>query len=888
MIVRPVLCRPFVGRREELAYLHERRLEAGTSRGGFVFVAGNAGLGKSRILREFCTSLLNSRWRVARGACTQVAGRPYGPVLDALAKLDAGEAELAPAASRKEQIDALVARFAALAERKALLLVIEAVHWADVATLDFLVDISARLYNMRMLVVASYRPDELHAGSPLAEAVAKIAREGRTGTVALAPLAGFELRTFIDEALTGMTLPDTTRNAVARAGEGNPFFTEELLKSAVEHDDPGNGGNVRALPQTVRTTLLERFNAFDPDQRRVVAHAAVIGRNFHLDLLTSTVGLDAQHVLPVLRHARDVQIVEELAPRLFRFRHGLTRDAIYGDFLASELPPLHRTGALALESAAESDRSIEQLAYHSWAAGDAERSVRYNTLAGDAASRVHAHEDAIAFYERALEADAIEPLVRASLLEKIAERRIALTWSEDAQATYAAAADVYRGAGAFEREAGCRVHAAILAYTTALPAPTAPLEAMLERLDETEYLARSRVHLGLAWLAATFGFPTEAASHLAHVDARAREEAPDIGLRTHNVAAWVEMTIGDVAAFQPHFANWVDAARERGSPRALASAHVNGPMCFSFFGMHDEALENIAHAERIARETHNPYLQENCHAFAALCHLARGDLRRVRASIAHVPEATENHVNFTFAAGWGTIAAVHLDDRELIEKWFEGAEALGTRKIEIECGAGFAELLVRGGQHDEAAALLHRVLPECEMIRGNILTLLAVGKYGKGDDRRRARAYLARAAEGPVELPERPALRLFDAMECRRENRTAEAVVLARDAAEGFRRLRMPLLEATAREAAGEIDVALALYRRCGASHDVKRLGDAPPADARSADIPESLGELLSPREGEIAGLAGRGHTNLEIASKLSISQRTVEKHLASTFEKLG
>ena len=870
-----------------MSYLHERRLDAGASRGGFVFVAANAGLGKSRLIREFCTSRASSRWRIGRGACTEFPGRPYGPLLDVLAKFDADGAALAPAASRKEQIDALAARFAALATRKALLVVVEDVHWADVATLDMLVDLSARLYNMRMLVIASYRPGALHPGSPLADAVAKIARDPSTGVIELAPLAGFELRTFIDEALGGTTLPDAMRRAVARAGEGNPFFTEELLKSAVERNDGEDGTRIGALPLTIRTTLLERFHAFEPDARRVIANASVIGRTFHLDLLASTVGRDAHDLLPALRHARDVQIVEELAPKLFRFRHGLTRDAIYGDYLASELQPLHRTVAVALESAADRDRSIEQLAYHWWASGDAERSSHYNAVAGDAASRVHAHEDAIAFYERALEAGAIDPLVRGSLLEKMAERRIALTWSEDARATYAAAADVYRDAEAYEREAGCRVHAAILAYTIALPEPTASLKAMLERLDATEYLARSRVHLGLAWLAATFGFPTEAAAHLGCVDARAREAVADIGLRTHNVAAWVAMTIGELAEFRRHHAAWVAAARASGSTRLLTTAHLNGAMCFSFFGMHEEAFENIDTALRIARETRNPYLEENGHAIAALCYLMRGRLRDVRASIAHVPASTENHINFTFATAWGTIAAAHLDDRGMIEKWFDGLEAPGMRKLEIECGAGLAELLVRRGRHDEAAALLHRVLPECEMMRGNVPTLLAVGRYGNPEDRRRARVYLERASDGDVELPERPALQLFDAIDHLRDSRVAEATTLAREAAEGFRRLEMPLFEAAAREVSGEIDVARALYRDCGASHDVRRLTHGS-GEARSSALDDSLAEILSRREGEVAALAVRGESNLEIARALSISHKTVEKHLASAFQKLG
>ncbi len=88
VIVRPILCRPFVGRRDELAYLRERRLEAGASRGSSIFIAGDAGLGKSRLIAELCRSLAYSRWRITHGPCREFGGRPYGPILDALAAID--------------------------------------------------------------------------------------------------------------------------------------------------------------------------------------------------------------------------------------------------------------------------------------------------------------------------------------------------------------------------------------------------------------------------------------------------------------------------------------------------------------------------------------------------------------------------------------------------------------------------------------------------------------------------------------------------------------------------------------------------------------------------------------------------------------------------------
>ncbi len=194
------------------------------------------------------------------------------------------------------------------------------------------------------------REEALHAGHPAADAIARIARGARAGRIDLAPLAGTELTTFIDEALDGLALPQDVRRAVAIAGEGNPYFTEELLKSAVEQASASGAGRARALPQTVRATLLERLAPFDESERRVIAQAAVIGRTFDVGLLAATLDAEPEALLPALRHARDLQLVEERSPSVFRFRHGLTRDAIYADFLGAEARPRHNAIAQALEA----------------------------------------------------------------------------------------------------------------------------------------------------------------------------------------------------------------------------------------------------------------------------------------------------------------------------------------------------------------------------------------------------------------------------------------------------------------------------------------------------------------------------------------------------------
>jgi DNA-binding NarL/FixJ family response regulator len=858
-------------------------LEAGASKGGLVLIGGDAGVGKSRLMAEFCDSLVTSRWKIGHGACLEFASRPYGPILEVIERADAAPFKLAGASTKREQFDAIVDRFTAIASRRALAIVIEDLHWADAASLDFLAYLATKLQRMRVLVLASVRSDEVHANAFAAPALSRIDRNACAGRIELAPLRGLELRTFIDEALAGIALPDETRRAVALAGEGNPFFTEELLKSAVERQMTPGRRNNSDLARSVRATLLERLRPFDDRERRIVTQAAVIGRTFGLQLLAATLEQEPHQVLPALRRARDVQLIEELAPTVFRFRHGLTRDAIYSDYLGAELQPRHRAIALALESAVGEECSVEALAYHWWVAADEEKAARYNELAGDAAAGVHAHEDAIAFYNRALQAGSLERSARGTIAQKIAERRIMLTSMEEAQATYVVAADHFAAAGAHEREATCRAQAAIAAYIIGQPNATAPLEAMLSRLDPEHYLAISRVHLGLAWLAATFWFPTRAAEHLALVDVRALSSASDIRLRFHNVAAWIAMTTGDLGCFRRELAAWIEAATSSGHHQTIASAHVNGAMCLSFFGLHEEALENIERALKVAREAHNSLGEEDAHAIAAMCYLLKGDLARARAEVELVPPTTENRVNVTFATAWGTIIGTHLGDDRLIEKWFDGFEERIVSAPEVECAAGFAEIMARRGRHRDAAMLMQRALPTCELIRGNVLTLIAAARHGTPADRSRARAYLVRAAEGPRELPERPALALFDAIACSRDGDSEGATVAARAAAEGFRRLRFPLLEAAARELAGEAEAALTLFRRCGATYDVRRLEGK--ADAAGSALQRVT--VLSAREREIAALAASGCSNAEIAELLSITRKTVEKHLGSVYQKL-
>jgi predicted ATPase len=157
------------------------------------------------------------------------------------------------------------------------------------------------------------------------------------------------------------------------------------------------------ISDVLSSALLRRMREFNCAERAVLMRASVIGRRFRLTVLTATTGFREDRVRAVLEKACALQVVvQENEPGdWYAFRHALMRDVAYGEFVASCIRPVHRRIARALEESIES--SLDDLAYHSWAARDAARCIRYNELAGDRAAAAFATEDAHIYYSRACE-----------------------------------------------------------------------------------------------------------------------------------------------------------------------------------------------------------------------------------------------------------------------------------------------------------------------------------------------------------------------------------------------------------------------------------------------------------------------------------------------------
>lgn len=158
------------------------------------------------------------------------------------------------------------------------------------------------------------------------------------------------------------------------------------------------------IPDSLRSTVLRRVRLMDRVQRGVVMCASVIGRCFDIGLLTASATCTEEQVRGALERACALQLIvaDEPGCGRYSFRHALTRDVIYAELIAARTRPFHRRIARALERIVSADDGpLDDLAYHSWAAGDVQRGVRYNELAGDRAVAVHATDDGRTYYGRA-------------------------------------------------------------------------------------------------------------------------------------------------------------------------------------------------------------------------------------------------------------------------------------------------------------------------------------------------------------------------------------------------------------------------------------------------------------------------------------------------------
>jgi hypothetical protein len=527
----------FVGRERDLGELWESLLQAADGRGSLVLVAGEPGIGKTRLADELAARAASLGAGVRWGTCWEGEGAPaFWPWIQALREhaarrdpatlrreLGDGAADVArlvpglaarvgelpespalePDQARFRLFDAVAGLLKRAGGTEPLLLVLDDLHWADRSSLSLLRFVAGELRDARLLVLGTYRDVEL-GRSPAAEPLAKLA--GRARHLTLGGLAQDDVAELL--ALTAGTRPDADLAvAVHRRTGGNPLFVREVARLLAAEDQA-------AIPEGVREVLRRRLDRLPAGCADLLAAAAVLGPEFRLDLLGAIGGVPAEAWLALLDQAVQARLVERAPGSVagYRFTHALLREVLYQRLPAADRAALHRRAGEAIEQrfAADLEPRLAELAHHfrqATAAGGQRKAVRYASLAGRRALGQLAYAEAVTQFERALEAldlGPADPARRCELELALGEAQMAAGEITAARASYQRAAGLARGIGAAEPLA--RAALGLGAEVTALVVDEPQvrlLEEALAALGGGDGVLRARV---LARLAQTLVF----------------------------------------------------------------------------------------------------------------------------------------------------------------------------------------------------------------------------------------------------------------------------------------------------------------------------------------------------------------------------------------------
>ena len=443
----PISCPVLIGRATDLATLHQLIERAKGGKGHVALISGEAGIGKSRLVAEAKTYAAAHNFLLLQGNCFPADfSCPYAPLLDLLRAYAASQMAATttsnivpftremypllpdlvplppdrplpsspdPEQEKRRLFAALAQFFINQAGQQAVLLIIEDIHWSDDTSLEFLHYLARRSTTQPLLLLLTYRNDEVRPR--LRQFLAQLDRERLAQELWLAHLTLSE----VDAMLRAIfSLPRSTRldlpDPIYELTEGNPFFVEEVLKSLIATGDIFymNGRWDRKpltelrIPRSVQDALQQRTDLLSERAMRVLTLAAVAGRHFDFALLQELIKQDEAQLLEFIKELIAAQLVVEESSDQFAFRHALTRQAIYAQLLGRERKALHRTIAETFERlyASTIETHLADLAAHFSEAGEWEKSLVYSQRAGEQAQSLYAPQAAALHYTRALDA----------------------------------------------------------------------------------------------------------------------------------------------------------------------------------------------------------------------------------------------------------------------------------------------------------------------------------------------------------------------------------------------------------------------------------------------------------------------------------------------------
>jgi ATP/maltotriose-dependent transcriptional regulator MalT len=963
----------FVGRLGELGALERASREAAEQHPVVVLLGGDSGVGKTRLVREFERRMSDSETEdvlVLRGEAVEEADGelPYAPLIGALRPLVRGRnpalealgrgtrSQLAallpgideePAVADRNDPSAQLRLFEGLlelvdllSEDRLLVLTLEDLHWADRSTRTFIDFLARGLRSERVMLLLSYRTDELHRRHPLRSLLAELERLDRVRRIELDPFDRLELAEALADILDEAPSDQLVDRLYMRS-EGNPLYTEELLAAGLD----GRG----AAPQSLRDAFMLRIERLSPDAQ-AAARAIAAGRALDEATISEVTDIEPDPLHQALREAVAEQVLVAGEDGRLSFRHALLREAMYDDLLPGERSELHLALARALEERGEceDDRGLEltsTIAHHYAVAGDQPAALRATVQAALAAREAHAYGDAAELAERALDLWPRVPDAAATIpLDHVELLCLAAAAHRAADGEPRAETLLKRALGELDPEADPRRYSELLddlsrvqwrlnraaeAMETAQRALSLlpPDEVTPELASLLAWLARTR-HLRGRYREAFKEGKVALVAARAAGDRRAESEV----LNTLGIS---QIMLGDVDEGVDCLRQAIDIAKEDDDFGRMEGAYSNLADALSLAGRTRDALdtskEGIAAATaRGARVADWMLLTASDLSFES------GDWKSAREYL----DRTSTHPAGTlliFRLLREIELALGIGDAELAVRRLDDLEPLIARSSEPQWIGAFgtlqAECRRRGRDLTGARAAVANALDRIEICTDDVMRIARVTAAGmrveadiaqrardlreKADERAalaRARIHMQRLRAAAVEGgPVERAWKSSGAAELARARGKSDAKLWLA-AARDWEAISRPFqhtvalwrateahIDAGDRTAASETaQSALEGARRLGALWLVEeltalvqraRLGlGEPDGDGRR---PESNGAGEDPfgltsRERQVLALVAEGATNRQIGAALFMAEKTASVHVSRILAKLG
>jgi len=851
-----------------------------------VLIGGEAGIGKSRLIAEFADASARSRARIVRAECREFAQSPVGPLAEILKQLGESAAFLYDAQSQDAQVEMLLAKLAAVFDRRTTVVVIEDLHWASADLISTLRLLVTRVETQRALFVVSYRDNEIVPSHPNFIALGKLARERAVSSITLTRFEHDTTVELLERALGAKSrVPHVVVTDVARRSDGNPLYGEELLRHAVDHlADPTDTRD--RVPLTLQAVVRERIEHCSSRERTLLERAALVGRDFDLGELASLSADLSAPTEPELSTLVDWQLLShDRRTGRYAFRHALTRDVVYESIAGEVAQPFHRLIADALEAQPADALRVAEVAHHRWRSGDRARAAAPCESAGALARAQFAYADSIRWYERAIVAHGSDGAAAMRVRLELGKVLVAVEETARGVAAYetVAAWAQIRDVALFVRAR--RLIAGTIHNEGRREEAVAILETTLASIDPGAHASLAAgLTLRIVSMRWTGDDPATAWRYLDRLDPAtlATEAKAEYFLLRSSLHAL------DLAADGP----WRDDAAQTvtlyggvGSPRFEHYARVQVGLQAFARGELTGARSSFEAADRCSVESAGGF-NELPLSFAIL-EAAAGRFARVPLWLQRVRPSPQ-----LYSRAMESLALVELalalDDVLGLERYadlgfVDELERGGDTWNAVRLGSTFARALVRLGRHLESDRLLEQVVPLARSTFDVVPAMLGIASLRPALTMP-FRALLERDRHAPFLAA---AASIVDAETARERGLAVDRDAVAA-ALTFYDEAGWLVLAARATELQGDDAEALRRYRAMGHVAGVRRLGISALRHSASDAAPLAATGALSRRECEIANLVAIGKSNREAATILAISEKTVEKYLTTIYGKLG